>query len=44
MVTYVQLADNICTSAWKPIVTCDAAEDPSGYSGYQIELFRLVAR
>jgi ABC-type amino acid transport substrate-binding protein len=33
----------ICTSAWAPIVNCIAEEDPSTYSGYQIELFREIA-
>ena len=33
----------ICTSAWAPIVTCTAGDDPSTYSGYQIEVFREIA-
>ena len=33
----------ICTSEWTPMVTCSAEEDPSTYSGFQVELFREVA-
>ncbi len=43
-ITQCTPSDNICTSEWKPIVTCDSAQDGSTYSGYQIELFRLLAR
>lgn len=32
---------NVCTSEYTPMVYCEG-RDPSGYSGYEIELFRKV--
>ncbi|KAI8474114.1 MAG: hypothetical protein J3K34DRAFT_495859 [Monoraphidium minutum] len=32
---------NVCTSPWDPIVTCDPADPPALYDGYQ--LFRRIA-
>uniref|UniRef100_A0A0G4HKJ0 Ionotropic glutamate receptor C-terminal domain-containing protein n=1 Tax=Chromera velia CCMP2878 TaxID=1169474 RepID=A0A0G4HKJ0_9ALVE len=33
---------DVCISAWSPFVFCDANEDPSTYSSYEVDLFRKV--
>jgi hypothetical protein len=30
----------VCSSAWEPLVSCTPGEDPTHFTGYQLELFR----
>eukprot|EP00879_Flechtneria_rotunda_P027717 GHRR01029704.1.p1 GENE.GHRR01029704.1~~GHRR01029704.1.p1 ORF type:complete len:142 (+),score=27.56 GHRR01029704.1:98-523(+) len=35
---------NVCTSDWAPIVRCTDGQDPDEFSGYQVALWRELAR
>ncbi|WIA23669.1 hypothetical protein OEZ85_000370 [Tetradesmus obliquus] len=35
---------NVCTSHWAPIVMCDGIDDSADYTGFQVALWREIAR